>query len=455
MVHTRELAGLIAASALITLDGTAVTVALPSIRADLALRYAAMQWIGDASLLALAALLVPAGVLADRLGRMRTIRLGLLGFIAASLGCAAAAAGPALILIRVAQGAAAALVLPGVVAIMREAYTDPAERTRIFGLWAAGTGLASAVGPLLGGGLVDLIHWRAVFALSAGAGATALLLLRGVQAQPAPSLARPMPVASTVALAVFVAALAYLLIEVPAAGWSPASRFAAALAVIPAVVVVGAPRRERLLPREVLTSRNCLAGNAATFALYFGVFGLSFLIVVYTQQTLGYSGTWSGVGVLPVSIAMLLLSEPFGRAASRFGVRIAVGAGSLIAAGGVLWIAAGPDPLPFWSRIMLGSSVFGLGVSLAVSALTQAAVGSVPHRCAGAAAGLNHATVRAAGLVAIALLGSLAAADSGEMSGDGLKRALFVCGTVIAIVGAVSALLVDDAAPGGLGGTDG
>lgn len=165
---------------------------------------------------------------------------------------------------------------------------------------------------------------------------------------------------------------------------------------------------------------------------------------------LGCSGTWSGVGILPVSVVLLALAEPFGRLASGWGSRRTIAAGSALAAASVVWIGTGPDPLPFWSRIIAGSTIFGLGISVAVPALTQVAVASVPEESAGIASGLNHAVVRAGGLIAIALLGSIAASDDGAMSAKGLQLALLTCGAVIATVGVLSALLVDDRAPGGL-----
>jgi MFS transporter, DHA2 family, methylenomycin A resistance protein len=227
-MRRRDLIGLITASAVVTLDGTSATVALPAVRDALQLRYSDMQWIGDAPLLALAALLLPAGVVADRLGRTRTVHLGLVGFMLASLACAAATSGGALIGLRLAQGAAGALILPGVVATMRGAYQDGATRTRVFGLWAAGTGLASAAGPLLGGGIIDLFSWRAVFLLSALVSGAGLALLWRTEADEVTAERRPVPVLSTLALAVAVAAAAYVLIEVPAAGWDNTAIAAAA-----------------------------------------------------------------------------------------------------------------------------------------------------------------------------------------------------------------------------------
>jgi MFS family permease len=446
----RELTAIILASALITLDGTAVTVALPAIGRSLAISFSRLQWITNAPLLMLAALLLPAGALADRYGRTRIMRIGLLSFGLASLACAAASSGEILIAARLLQGAGGALVLPGAVARLRTAYSEPAARTRKFGLWAAWTGVASAVGPLLGGGLADLLSWRAAFLVSSAGALTALLLLRGT-ARDEGKAGAAVPVLETTTLVVLLGAVAYLLIEGRMAGWaSPRVMLAVVLVIASVTIFVRSSRRHVLFPRELLTTQNCVPANAATFALYFGMFGLTFLLVFYTQQALNYSAVWAAAGVLPISV-MLFPAERLGRVAPRVGTRAVIALGSVLAAGGILWMAAGPDPLPFWSRIVVGTCLFGLGVSMAVSPLTHAAISAVPEDCAGAASGLNHATVRAAGLIAIAVLGSIAAeGHSDGITAVGFRRALTICGSFVAVVGVTSAWRIRNEAPGGL-----
>ena len=446
----RDLTALILASAVITLDGTAVTVALPSIGRDLGVPLRSLQWIGNAPLLMLAALLLSAGTLADRYGRLRVMRIGLGVFCAASAACAAAQSDVVLIGARFVQGAGGALVLPGAVATLRAAYADPVERTRKFGLWAAGTGAAGAVGPLLGGALADFLSWRAVFVVSAGVAATAALLLERTRADRGDGR-MPLPLAGTAALILLLGATTFLLIEGTTGGWASAPVLAAGLLVPTSLIVLARPaQRQALLPGELLTARNCLAANSATFAMYFGVFGLSFLLVLYTQQALGYSGGWAGASILPVSV-MLFLAEPFGRMAARVGTRAPIVLGAVVAAAGILWLAAGGHPLAFWSRIIVGTCLFGLGVSMATSALTHAAVSGVPEQCAGAASGFNHATVRAAGVIAIALLGSLAAGGRPEgISVDGFRQAMVSCGLLVALVGIASGWRIRNDEPGGL-----
>ena len=222
------------------------------------------------------------------------------------------------------------------------------------------------------------------------------------------------------------------------------------LGVASAVALVLSRGRHHLFPRELLRARNCLPANATTFALYFGLFGLSFLVVLYVQQVLHTSALWSAVVLLPMS-ASLLLAERFGTLATRIGTRPLVVTGAVAAAAGLAWIAASPHPVPFWSRMMVGTGLFGLGLSIAVSTLTHAAVAAVPVTCAGAASGLNHAVVRAAGLAAVALLGSVAAPGvSDAISAEGFRRAMLVCTAIVAVGGIVGTVPLRDQAPGGV-----
>jgi MFS family permease len=447
----RQLTALILASALITLDGTATTIALPAIGRDLSASVSRLQWIVNAPLLVLAAMLLPAGTLADRYGRIRVMRVGLAGFVAAAGACAFAGSDVQLIAAKFVQGAAAALVLPAALAVLRGAYTDAVERARILGVWAAWTGAASAAGPLLAGAFVDLWSWRAVFIPTVAGGVVALLLLErdapaGLATRPG-----PVPARATIALIVVLGGLAYLsMLGAASGGLHPSAGLAIALVIGGGTVLVRDRHRHVLFPRDLLTTRNCLPANATTFALYFGLFGLSFLVVLYVQQLLGYSAMWAAVVVLPISL-MLLLAERFGRLTTSLGTRSLIGAGTLAAASGIGWMATGSHPLPFWTHIIVGTGLFGLGISVAVSALTHAAVAAVPDRCAGAASGLNHAVVRGAGLVAVALLGSIAAPGVSEaVSAEGVQRALVVCALVVSVVGAAGIAFLRDEEPGGV-----
>jgi MFS family permease len=446
----RQLAGLILASTLITLDGTATNIALPAIGRDLSAPISRLQWIANAPLLALAAMLLPAGTIADRFGHLRLLRTGLMLFVAASLVCAVSWSDAAIIGAKLGQGAGGALVLPAALAVLRAAYDDAAERTRIFGVWAAWTGAASAAGPLLAGVLVDVMSWRAVFIPSIAVGLLSVLLLNRELPGKVREASGAIPGLATAALIVLLGAIAYLLMHASRSGLDDA------LLVVPASLAVAGwvalrrdPHRQMLFPQELVSARNCLRANATTFALYFGMFGLSFLLVLYVQQVLQYSALWAAAVLLPISL-MLLFAERFGRLTSWLGTRWLVVGGALLSASGIAWIGSASHPVPFWSHVILGTTCFGLGISLAAPALTHAAVAAVPEECAGAASGLNHAVVRAAGLISIALLGSIAAPGTSDViSAEGFQRAVLLCAVVVAAGGlAGSARLRDDEAGG-------
>jgi MFS family permease len=447
----RQLTVLILASALTTLDGTATTIALPAIGSDLAAPMTRLQWIANAPLLALAAMLLPAGVIADRVGHVRLLRIGLIAFVAASLVCAAAWSDAAIVGAKLAQGAAGALVLPAALAGLRRASADASERTRIFGRWAAWTGAASAAGPLLAGLLVDTLSWRAVFLPSVLGGLICLALLTREPRMAIREPVGPVPGLATAAVMVLLGALAYLLIHASRNGLDDTTLLVPAALVIWASVTLGRDaRRHVLFPPELLRARNCLPANATTFALYFGLFGLSFLLVLYVQQVLHYSAFWAAAVLLPISI-MLLFAEHLGRLTSAIGTKWLVVAGAVLAAGGVAWIGSADHPMPFWSGIMAGTTLFGLGISVTVSALTHAAVAAVPTQCAGAASGLNHAVVRAAGLVAIALLGSIASPGASNIvSAEGFQRAILLCAAIVAAGGLAGGAWLRDHEPGGV-----
>lgn len=450
-MRTRQLTGLILASALITLDGTATTIALPAIGRDLSTSVSRLQWIGNAPLIVLAALLLPGGTMADRFGRVRVMRAGLVTFMLGALGSMFAPADFVLIGARFVQGAGAALILPATLAVLRGAYDDASERARIFGVWAAWTGVATAVGPLLAGLLVDTVSWRAVFVMSVAGAAGALALVERSGTATAATQKHPLPLVATTALIVLFGATAYLLMGLAGADVKRAElTVPGALALGAAIPLARDRQRSALFPRELLQAHNCLPANAATFALYFGLFGLSFLLALYTQQVLEYSALRAAVILLPISV-MLLLAEPFGRLAARVGTRILLIVGAASAAAGIFWIAQAPHPLAFWSRMIVGTTLYGFGISLSVSAVTHAAVAAAPKSCAGAASGLNHAVVRAAGLVAIALLGSLAAPGvSDSITTEGFTYAMLICSGVVGVVGVAGSLFIRDEEPGGL-----
>lgn len=381
-----RLTALIMASALVTLDGTAVTLALPSIARSLDMRSSALHWISDAPLFMLAVLLLPAGAFADRRGHFRAMRIGLVVFAGSAIAGGAAATSAMLIAARALQGVGAAFILPGAFAVIRAAVEEPERQARKFGVLAAWTGAAGVMGPLLGGVLADVVTWRAVFGVSATLAVIAWLAMRAAPESTAPS-------------------------------------------------------RQPLLPAQLLRARNCMAANVATFGLYFGVFGLPFAIAIYLQEVLRYSALLASLVILPLSI-MMFFAAPFAKLSPKWGSKRLVAVGSAVAAAGAAWMAAPVADLPLWTAVVIGTAAFGLGVAIAVSPLTQAAVAGVGESCAGAASALNHAVVRAAGLAGIALLGYIMGGSAAEPSIDAFRSAMSACGVVGAACGLGGAWLL-------------
>jgi MFS family permease len=311
--------------------------------------------------------------------------------------------------------------------------------------------VASAAGPLLAGALVDMWSWRAVFLPSAIAGLLAIMLVqRGAPSESAAASTTRVAVVATIALTISLGGVTYLLTQ----GFGVTLQGAwlvlpGVVAVAGAVVLARNPDRHVLFPSELLRARNCLPANATTFALYFGMFGLTFVLVLYLQQVLHYSALWAAVLLLPMS-TMLFFAERFGRLTAFIGARRLIAAGTLSATAAIACLGVSGHPLRFWPQMVLGTGLFGFGTSLAVSALAHAAAAAVPDKCAGAASGLNHAVLRVAGLAAVALLGSIAAPGvSDVVSAEGVQRALLICSGIVAVGGlAGSSLLRDDEAGG-------
>jgi MFS transporter len=299
--------------------------------------------------------------------------------------------------------------------------------------------------------LVDVVSWRAIFVTSMVIGIVAAVLLEREPGTRLATRSEGVSGIATAALVVLLGAVAFGLMRAARHGMNDVVLLLpAALAIAAAVTLVRDPRRQVLLPRELLGARNCVAANVTDFALYFGMFGLSFMLSVYVQQVLHYSAWWAAVVLLPMSI-MLLFAERFGGLAARIGSKPLALSGALTAGCGIAWIGGAPHPIPFWSHMIAGTTMFGLGMSVAVSALTHAAVAAVPENCAGAASGLNHAVVRAAGLIAVAALGSIATPGASEViSTEGFSYAVLVCAAIVAAGGVAGSVQLRDGEAGGV-----
>ena len=407
------LAACILGSVIVFLDQTVVNVALPALRRDLDAGLAAQQWVVDAYLLTLASLLLVGGSLGDRLGRRRVFVAGLVGFAATSLICAVAPNAWMLCAGRALQGVAGALLVPSSLAIITATF-EPHERGRAVGTWTAWTGVAFVIGPLGGGLLIDAVSWRLIFALNLPLVALALAMLARTAAIAAPER-QPGGIDLTGALlcTLGLGGPVLALIEEPGRGFG--HPLVAAPLLLGAACLVAFVLWERrvahpMVPLRLFAERNFTAVNLVSLALYAGLAGMTFFLVLFLQQVAGYSAVEAGVALIPVTVLMFALSRRFGALADRVGARPLLTAGPFVACGGLVLMARLDSDAQYLGTLLPALVVFGLGLSMTVAPLTATVLGSVPQALAGTASGINNAVTRVAALLAIAALGVVVSA---------------------------------------------
>jgi EmrB/QacA subfamily drug resistance transporter len=395
-------------SGIVFLDGTVVNVALPAIRAGLHGTLADQQWVVEAYLLTLASLLLVGGSLGDLLGRRRIFAIGIAGFGLCSLACALAPSNAALIAARAVQGIAGALLVPSSLALIMDNYGDERERGAAIGSWTAWTGMATVIGPLGGGWLIEVASWRWIFAINLVPAALTLYLLSRIPESPRVGCRVD---SSGGALAVFgLAGPVFALIEQPRFGWGD-PRVAVPLVVgvllLAALLVHERRTREPMLPLKLFAARNFSVGNLTTFALYGGLSIATFFLVLFIQQVGGYTPLQAGLALLPITVIMFVLSRRFGALAALIGPRVLMGFGPIVAGAGLLLLTRAGVRADYVSRVLPGVLVFGLGLSATVAPLTATVLGAVAPGHSGVASGVNNAVARVAGLLAIAALGAV------------------------------------------------
>lgn len=429
------------------LDATVVNVALPALGRSLHAGLAGLQWTLDGYLLTLCALLLLGGALGDRFGRRRIYLFGMGLFAAASAACGLAPTIGWLVAARLAQGVGGALLVPASLAIVRAVFRE-SDQGRAIGIWSGLSGVTTAVGPLLGGWLIDALSWRWVFLLNLPLALVgALLTHRCMPETRDPDAAPRLDVLGAALATLGLAGVTYGLIE----GASPRHHGVLGLTLLGALLLlaflgVEAKKRAPMLPLSLFRSRQFSGANGTTLALYFALSGALFLVVIALQTALGYSALEAGAALAPLTLVMLVLSPVSGKATDRFGHRVFMTAGPLLAAGGlVLLTRLGTG---YFSRVLPGVLVLALGLGLTVAPLTTAVFRSVRTGQAGIASGVNNAVARVAGLLAVALLPR--AAGIVDWSGRdqaallaGVDRALWIC-TVGCVLGAAVAFLTVD-----------
>jgi DHA2 family methylenomycin A resistance protein-like MFS transporter len=407
---------------LVLLDVTIVNVALPAIDTSLDAGVSGLQWVVDGYALPLAALLLAAGTLGDRRGHRKVVVAGLAVFGVASLGCGLAPGVEALVAARAWQGVGAALLLPGTLAIISNAFPDRREQAQAIGIWASVGSAALPAGPLIGGVLVETVGWRAVFLLNVPIVlAAAALTLRAVSESVA-GAARRLDVPGVLTGAGFLTALTVGLIGSERRGLDVVTASALGLAVLLLVGFVVAERRaaDPVLPLGMLRQPAFTVANGTAGAMNFGTLGLLFLITQLLQSVQGRSAIEAGVALLPLFLPLTLLAPSVGRVVGRVGPRVPVATGLLVAAVGVSLLGRLHVDSSY-AELLPTLLLWGIGLAVLTPAVVTAALAAVPRTSAGLASGVNNTARQAGGVLGIAVYGAIAgSAAHGGSFVDGL-----------------------------------
>ncbi|MBA6439632.1 MULTISPECIES: DHA2 family efflux MFS transporter permease subunit [Streptomyces] len=432
-------------SAMALLDSTVVNVALPHIGLDLGADLPVLQWTVNAYMLTLAGLILLGGALGDRFGRRRVFVIGVVWFALASLACGLAPNAGVLIAARAFQGIGGALLTPGSLALIQSVIHHD-DRARAIGLWSGFGGIGAAIGPFLGGWLVDGPGWRWVFFINVPLAALCVpVALRHVPETRDPRARGRFDVLGAVLGAAALALVTYALIAAPQKGASAAVVVpgVAGLALGAAFILVERRLREPMLPLSIFASRQFSAVNVVTLCVYAAFGGFFFLSVLDLQVVVGYSALAAGTALLPTTTLMLLLSARSGELGKRIGPRIPLTVGPLLCAAGMLLMTRAGVGAVYWRDILPALLVLGLGMVVVVAPLTATVLASVDVARAGLASGVNNAAARAAGLVAVAALPLLAgmgpeAYRSADAFSSTFRRAMPICAGVL-LLGALLA----------------
>lgn len=403
----------ILASFVAFLDSAIVNVALPAIQRELGGGLSAQQWIVDAYLLTLGSLILIAGSLSDLLGRKKILTLGLWGFLVASILCAVASNSSLLIIFRALQGISGALLVPSSLALIISTFSGPAQGKAI-GSWTAWTGISFILGPLVGGILVDQASWRWIFALNVVPIALTLYLLKGVKAVKDGKSNVAVDYTGALLCALSLGGMVYALIEQPHYGWgSPLIYLPLTAGIVLFVLFLLYEKRAKhpMLPLSLFRNHNFSVGNIATLSVYAGLTASFFLLVLFLQQVSGYSALAAGMAGVPVTLILFLLSPRTGALAGKYGPRLFMGFGPIIAGLGFLMMLKLGVHVHYWTQLFPPIVIFGIGLAITVAPLTSAILGDVAPSQAGIASAVNNAVARIAGLVAVAAVGAVVAAQ--------------------------------------------
>lgn len=427
------------------LDGTVVNVALRSIGEDLDASLSQLQWITNGYLLSLASLILLGGSLGDRFGRRRVFVIGTVWFAAASLLCGIAPNPEVLIAARVLQGVGGALLTPGSLAMIEGAFVKE-DRAPAIGAWSGLTGIAGAIGPFLGGGLVQYADWRWIFLINLPIAAlTVFIAVRAVPESRDPNASVHFDVAGAVLGTAALGGTTYALIEW--GGTAPWAAVAVAVLAGAGFLEVEARVREPMLALGIFRDRTFSASNVMTLLVYGALGAQGFFVTIQLQTVSGYGALAAGAAFVPTTLVMLLLASRGGRLAQRIGPRIPMTVGPVVMAAGVaLLLMIGPD-VSYLRDVLPGALVFGLGLSLMVAPLTATVLAAAPNEHAGIASGVNNAVARAGALLAVAALPvvvGLHGADYADPAAfdAAYRSAIIICTALLAAGGVLSWLTI-------------
>jgi EmrB/QacA subfamily drug resistance transporter len=442
-------------SSLAFIDSTVVNIALPAIGRDLGTDAAGLQWTINGYALSLASLILLGGSLGDRYGRRRVFQIGVGLFAVASLLCGIAPTIELLIAARVLQGVGAALLTPGGLAILEASFARE-DRSRAIGAWSGLAGIGGALGPFLGGWLVEVANWRFIFLINVPLALVVLWVsARHVPESRNPAAARELDVAGVLTGAAGLGGLTYGFTAWPSHGPGSVEVLAAlAIGVAGLTAFVMTERRSRhpMLPLEIFESKSFTGANLVTFLVYAASAGVFFLVVLNLQVVAGYSPMASGIALLPVTALMLLLSARAGALGQRIGPRIPMTVGPIVCAVALVLLSFVGEDASYWLQVLPAVVIFGLGLSLLVAPLTATALGSVDDAHAGVASGVNNAVARAAGLLAVAILPLAAGLGSGSLTNAAdlhpvYRNSMLICAGLMVAGGIVAALFIPKRLP--------
>ncbi len=433
-------------SAIVMIDGTVVNVALPHIGADLNAGFGGLQWVVNAYTLTLASFILLGGSLGDHFGRRRVFLIGVVWFAVASTACGLAPNIETLVAARALQGIGGALLTPGSLALISASFRA-GDRSAAIGAWSGLGGLAGAVGPFLGGFLVEW-NWRAVFLINLPL-AAALVILTMLRVPESRDADAPpgLDIAGTVLAVLGLGALTFGLTILGGAEVTVPGLVAVGIGMLALLAFVVIERRSPhpLVPPELFSNSIFRVANVITLLIY-GALGVVFLILVLQLQTVaGFSPIEAGAALLPVTAVLLIFSARAGALAARIGPRIPMTLGPVLSAAGLLLMLRIGPQASWVADVLPAALVFGAGLALVVAPLTAAVLDASPDRLAGAASGVNNAVARAGGLLAVAVIPALAGVGGADYAdpaafGSGFRTTMVIAASLLVGASALAAI---------------